>query len=62
MHCAYVYIFIDPRNAIIRYVGKGQNKRYNWWRHTRADSIYGVCPWLRKLKNLGLAPIVVKIV
>ena len=57
----YVYIFIDPRNDTIRYVGKGKGKRLQWWRHPRNDT-YGICPWLFKLRALGLEPLVVKIV
>ena len=58
----YVYVFIDPRNDIIRYVGKGKGNRCNWWKHDRSDSQYGVHPWLRRLEALGLEPIAAKIV
>ncbi len=54
----YVYTFHDPRDGIQRYIGKGKGRRKNnWWRGYGGEQ-YGVDPWLRKLRSLGLKPVV----
>ena len=33
----YIYVYLDPRNDIFRYVGQGVNRRRNWWRYVKDD-------------------------
>ena len=55
----YIYVYLDPRNDIFRYVGQGVNRRRNWWRYVKVDEEqYGVQPWLRRLRRLNLEPVV----
>jgi hypothetical protein len=51
-----VYGFFDPRDGAPRYIGQGKGKRYRWWHYAKGDTQYGVKPWLRGLKALGLEP------
>ena len=60
MNNYYVYAFLDPRDSVVRYIGQGVGRRFRWWRRIEKGDIpqYGVRPWLQKLKETGLEPIV----
>jgi hypothetical protein len=64
MNQHYIYAFLDPRDGCPRYIGQGQGVRRHWWRRvkTNVDVQYGVEPWLCKLKDLGLEPVVIVVV
>jgi hypothetical protein len=57
----YIYSLTDPRNGTIRYIGKGTGKRWLWCLHNKCAALYGVEPWVLRLRNLGLAPITTKV-
>jgi hypothetical protein len=57
---AYIYGLADPRDHIIRYVGKTQNELdYRLWQHEFSPSNGSVCSWLRGLRKAGLSAEVV---
>src|SRR5208282_1705168 len=51
----YIYAYVDPRDNIVRYIGQGQNER--WLKSHKHSEQYGVYPWLKKLKAIGLEPL-----
>src|SRR5208337_5510991 len=51
----YIYAYVDPRDNIVRYIGQGQNER--WLAKHKHNEQYGVYPWLKRLKELGLEPL-----
>jgi hypothetical protein len=53
MNNFYVYLYIDPRNNIPRYVGKGSNGRI----HDKHSRNQRVKDWIKRLESLGLEPI-----
>jgi len=57
----YIYSLTDPRDGVVRYIGQGQGRRYEWCRYPKSGCQYGVHPWLRRLKVSGLKPVVTKI-
>lgn len=58
MNKIYIYTLTDPRDGILKYVGKAKNLRKRFTLHkcdSRGKS--KVINWNRKLKSLGLEPI-----
>jgi hypothetical protein len=53
----YVYLYIDPRNGIVRYVGKGKRDRIN---HKRTKNKL-VEHWIQEFKESNFRPIKIKI-
>ncbi len=52
----YVYILTDPRDGVIKYVGRGTGRRWLWALRDKCDRPYGVESWVRLLRKLGLNP------
>lgn len=50
----YVYLYIDPRNDSIQYIGKGVGNRA--LSHLSDDSDSEKVVWINELKNQGLSP------
>lgn len=50
----YIYTYTDPRNYIIRYVGKGTKGRA-WYLSNHHSHCHA---WIMQLKSLGLEPII----
>ncbi|MFL2957113.1 MAG: hypothetical protein ACJZ39_06640 [Candidatus Thalassarchaeaceae archaeon] len=50
----YVYLYIDPRNDSIQYIGKGVGSRA--LSHLSDDSDSEKVVWINELKNQGLSP------
>ncbi|MCY4042750.1 MAG: hypothetical protein OXF45_02935 [Candidatus Dadabacteria bacterium] len=50
----YVYLYIDPRNEKIKYVGKGKGNRYITHLKDRSES--EKVKWLKELKSAGYEP------
>ena len=44
----YIYSLTDPRDGVVRYIGQGQGRRYEWCRYPKSDCQYGVHPWLQR--------------
>lgn len=57
MNKFYVYLYIDPRNGVVRYVGKGKGDRINQKR-TKNKLVEH---WIQELNESGLKPIKIKI-
>ena len=58
----YVYALIDPRDDVVRYIGRGTGLRYRWCLFCRCKRQKGVEPWLLCLRRLKMEPRIVKIV
>ncbi len=58
----YVYALIDPRDDVIRYIGRGTGLRYRWCLHCKCKKQKGVEPWLLGLRRLNMEPRIIKIV
>lgn len=56
MNKYYVYIHIDPRTNLVRYVGKGSGKRAYQFHPARRSGYH--LTWLKSLKSLGMKPTV----
>lgn len=54
-----IYILIDPRNNLVRYVGKTNNikKRYRAHNNITRDKSTHKRNWINELKNIGLKPL-----
>src|SRR5205809_3581529 len=51
---SYVYLYVDPRNESVFYVGKGRGKRA--LAHQKRNARLSKHPIARELKKLGKAP------
>jgi group I intron endonuclease len=58
----YVYMYMDPRNNLPFYIGKGKNKRYLKHLHETKENTENYKKWayIQGLRNKGLEPFVIK--
>ena len=59
MHKTFIYLFVDPRDQRIRYVGKSKDPLTRYHQHLRPEersSHYPVARWIKKLQQLGIFP------
>ena len=54
---AVIYVLKDPRDGLIRYVGKTNNPRRRLDRHIAENGNALRHPWLKELRELGIEPI-----
>ena len=52
-----IYSLTDPRDSLIKYVGKTTNKKRRYTEHLKEIGNYKKVRWINHLKSLGLKPI-----
>jgi len=53
----FIYTLTDPRDGLIRYVGKADNLKSRFQSHMKNENTRK-CGWIKSLKKQGLKPII----
>jgi hypothetical protein len=52
----FIYILVDPRNEVVRYVGRSWQPNDRYWQHyTEAKRALPKDQWVRELREAGLS-------